>query len=341
MVLTGPGGRRSVRFDRRVAATVLVLGLTTAVLAVVGVGLGDYPLTPGEVIATLADRTDERARLIVVGMRLPRVLVAIMVGASLGMAGAVFQSLARNPLASPDIIGFGNGAATGAVVTILLLSGSMLRVAIGAMAGGLVTAMTVYLLAYKRGVQGFRLVLVGIGISSMLVSVNSWLLVRAELHEAQIARIWLLGSLNGRGWDHATAVFLGMVVLVPLLLAMTRPMKMLEMGDDMASGLGIRPELTRGGLLLAATALTGLATAVAGPISFIALAAPQLARRLTRSAGVAVGAAGAMGAALLTAADLAAQHAFATQLPVGVMTVSVGGAYLIWLLARERKAGRG
>ncbi len=190
--------------------------------------------------------------------------------------------------AAPDIIGFNSGAYTGALVVILIVGGSYYQVGAGALIGGIVTAAAVYLLAYKRGVQGFRLIIVGIGISAMLASVNTWLILKADLETAMSAAVWGAGSLGALGWSQVGPVTILLLVLVPAILVLGRRMRLLEMGDDAAKALGVRAEPTRLGLVVLGVALTALVTAAAGPIGFVSLAAPQLARRLTRSAGVAL-----------------------------------------------------
>ncbi|MGH3705433.1 MAG: FecCD family ABC transporter permease, partial [Agromyces sp.] len=196
----------------------------------------------------------------------------------------------------------------------------------------------VYLLAHKRGVQGFRLIVVGIAVSAMLGSVNTWLSITAELDTAMRAAVWGAGSLNGVGWAQTGIVVTVLAILIPGLVLTAGSLSTLELGDDAAIALGVRAERSRLWLLLIGTALTALVTAAAGPIAFVALAAPQLARRLTASGSVGIGASALLGAVLLQASDLVASRMFApTQLPVGVVTVSIGGGYLIWLLIRESR----
>ncbi len=332
----GRHDRWSLRFDRRVVAVCTALTVAIVVVFLTSLAVGDYSIGVLDVVRTLfGNPPDPLAEFIVNGRRLPRALVALLVGAALGASGAVFQSLSRNPLGSPDVIGFTQGASAGAVFVILVVGGSLAQVALGAIVGGLLTATAVYLLAYKRGVQGFRLILVGIAVGAMLISAVRYMLMRAELIEATGAQVWLTGSLNTRGWNHVVAVGIGMAIIMPVLLGLARPMRIIEMGDDAATGLGVNAERTRIGLLLAATGLAAMAVAAAGPIAFIALSAPHLARRLARAPGTTVGSAALMGALLLGVSDLVAQWVLPHQLPVGVVTVSVGGLYLLWLLARE------
>lgn len=339
-VLRTPDGRVSLRFPVRVAAASTAIALVAFAVAVVGISTGEFPIPIPDVLRTLAGQGDDATNFVIGTLRLPRVLTGLLVGAALGAAGAVFQSLTRNPLGSPDIIGFTTGAATGAIVAILMLDLGALGVSSAAVTSGLATALAVYLLAYRNGVQGYRLVLVGIGVNAMLMSANSYLLTRSEVYDAQSAAVWITGSLNGRGWEHAVPVGLALAVLLPFAIGLSRRMRMLEMGDDSAAALGVPTERSRLALLVAAVGMAAVATAAAGPIAFVALAAPQLARRLTKQPGVGIVSSALMGALVLSAADLGAQRLFGeTQLPVGVMTGAVGGGYLVWLLAREWRAG--
>jgi iron complex transport system permease protein len=291
-----------------------------------------------DVFSALMGQAEGRIHMVVVEWRLPRALLALLLGAALGMSGAIFQSLTRNPLGSPDIIGFNSGAYTGALIVIIGFSGNYYQIAGGALLGGVVTALAVYLLAWRRGVEGFRLIIVGIGMSAMLSSLNTWLMLRADLEVAMAAAVWGAGSLNGLGLDKLWPTLLVLGIFIPAAFILGRPMKQLEMGDDAARALGVLVEPVRLTLLLLGVALTATATAVAGPIAFVALAAPQIARRVTGAAGVAMLPSAAMGALLLAVADLLAQRMFApTQLPVGVVTVSIGGIYFVWLLVREAR----
>ncbi|MGW0365587.1 FecCD family ABC transporter permease [Streptomyces sp. NPDC002990] len=335
-----PGGV-TLRVEPRALATGALLALAVLAMAVVLIGTGDFQIAPWDVVRTLLGNGTPAHDFIVNDLRLPRVLVALLVGAALGMSGAVFQSVSRNPLGSPDLLGFGYGSAVGALTVIIVFNGSATAVAGGALLGGLLAGVAVYLLAYKQGIQGYRLVLVGIGASAMLVAVIQYLLTKAQLVEATRAMVWLTGSLAGRDWAQVWPLLVTCAVLFPLVLGQGRALRMMEMGDDAAYALGVRVERTRLLLMLAAILLTTAASAAAGPISFVALAAPQLARRLTRSPGGSLLTAALMGSVLLLVSDWASQRAFgADQLPVGVVTGLVGGVYLLWLLVTERKAGR-
>ncbi|MFE6889395.1 FecCD family ABC transporter permease [Streptomyces sp. NPDC057694] len=332
-------GRFSLRFDPRAVVVCLAMLVLGAVVTVLSVGTGSYALSPLEVLRTFAGNGPPGAEFIVLDLRLPRVLVALLVGFGMGMAGAVFQSLTRNPLGSPDIIGFGNGASAGALVAIIFLNAGAPQTALGAVVGGFATAAAVYVLAWRRGVHGYRLVLVGIGASAVLGAATSFLYVRADIGKAAQAASWMIGSLNDRGWPEVRIAGLGLVALVPLVLVYARRLSVLEMGDDTAGALGVSPERSRLVLLCAGTGLTAMAVAAAGPIPFVAMAAPQLARRVTRTAGPNVLPAAWLGALLVAAADLLTQRVTGSALmPVGVVTGVGGGLYLAWLLLKERRA---
>ncbi|QTG16477.1 iron chelate uptake ABC transporter family permease subunit (plasmid) [Agrobacterium tumefaciens] len=328
-------GRLSFLIHARALIVATLLLTLAASIAVASLLVGKYPVTLSEVLGALAGQGDDMVRIIVVEWRLPRVALAFLLGGALGMSGAIFQSLTRNPLGSPDIIGFSAGSYTGALVVILLLSGGYYETAAGALIGGIVTATAVYILSWLRCGQGFRLIIVGIGVAAMLGSFNTWMIRQAELQVAMSAAIWGAGSLNGLGLEQLLPVVVVLCIVVPMTLFLFRPMRQLEMGDDAARASGVNVNRTRLLLTVLGVALTAIVTAASGPIAFIALAAPQIARRLTRSAGVALIPSALTGGLLLLAADFAAQHAFGVQLPVGVMTVSVGGLYFVWLLIRE------
>jgi iron complex transport system permease protein len=340
VVRTGRGGVSLRIQGRTVAVTAVLLAVLVVVLGI-SLTTGDFALSVGEVLRALTGNADPGADFIVNTLRMPRLVTAVCVGAALAVSGGILQSLTRNALGSPDVIGFTNGSAVGALVVIIVVHGSMTQIALGALIGGLATAAAVYLLMIGRGLQGFRLVVIGIGVSALLLAVNSYLITRATFQEAIEAQAWLIGSLNNRGWTQANAIGLAVAVLLPLALVLARRLSMVEMGDLTATALGVDVARTRTALLVISVCLAAFATAVTGPILFIALAAPQLARRLTGSSGPALLPTALMGAVLLTTSDLAVQRLFApTLLPVGTATGTLGGLYLIWLLVTESRKSR-
>ncbi|MEV8516491.1 iron chelate uptake ABC transporter family permease subunit [Dactylosporangium sp. NPDC051484] len=332
------GRAASSRVGLRAAATCAVLLVAAVAVAVLALGSGEFTASPAEVLRALAGDGSRAVRLVVVEWRLPRVLLALLVGAAMGLAGAIFQALTRNPLGSPDVMGFSTGAYTGVLVCIVFVGRGYPQIATAAFIGGVVTAALVYLFARRGGVQGFRLIVVGIAVSAVLASLNQWFIIKVGLHTAITATVWSQGTLNGVGWDRVAPAAVTVGALGAALLALGPRLGLLELGDDAAAALGVRVEGIRLAYLGLGVALTAAATAVAGPISFVALAAPQLARRLARTAGIALAPSAAMGALLLITGDWVAQHAFApTQLPVGVVTASLGGLYFVWLLLRQAR----
>ncbi|MFE7128493.1 FecCD family ABC transporter permease [Streptomyces sp. NPDC057617] len=340
-VLRVPGGF-TLRWSARTAAVMTVLLLACAAVWVFAMFTGTYRIGTGRILDVLAGGGSGTDRFIVVGQRLPRVCAALLVGAALGLSGALFQSLSRNPLGSPDVIGFTTGSTSGALVVILAGGGAGgaagMGVGAGSVLGGLVTAAAVYGFTASRGVSGSRLVLAGIAVGAMLASVNDFLLTRADLESAESAKAWTFGSLNAVSWPQVTPLALALPLLAVAALVLGRPLRLMEMGDDTAGALGVNVTRTRGLALLLGAALAGTAIAVAGPIGFLALAAPQLARRITRSPGAPIGSALLTGALVLALADLLAQRLLSPfQIPVGLVTGALGGVYLLWLLSRERK----
>lgn len=332
-----PGTPWSARIHIRTVVVTLWLVAATVVVFCWSLAVGDFSIPVGDVVANLLGSGEND--FIIRRLRLPRSLTAVMAGAAFGVSGAILQRLARNPLASPDIIGINAGAAAAAVWVLLMWDWAGTQVALGAVAGALATATAVYLLAYRRGiVTAYRLVLVGIGLTAALQAVTRYLVTKVELYDAQRAMVWLTGSLHNRGWDHVRHLGWALVVLVPATLWLARHLRALELGDDAAHGLGTRVERARQGLLLVAVALAAAATAATGPITFVALASPQIARRLVGGRSLALVPAAACGALLLLAADLLARRVVApSELPVGVMTGILGAPYLLYLLSRANR----
>lgn len=327
-----------VRTRSLLVGAVVVLAL--AALGVLALMTGDYSLTAGEVIDVLRGVREGLAPTVVLEWRLPRVLAAVVLGAALAVAGALFQTLTRNPLASPDVIGLSSGAFTGMLLTVLLLGTSWPQVTTGSVAGGAVAATLIYVLAHRDGIQGFRFIVVGIAISSMLASANTWMLLQIEVETAMFASAWGAGSLNGvtggqvRGAAACVAVLLaGCAVLAPQL-------RQLELGDDAATALGVRPGRVKAAAVLLGVALVSVATAVVGPIAFISLAAPQIARRAAGTPYLPLTLSALVGALLLLLSDHVAQHLLPATLPAGVVTVVLGGAFLVWLIVRELRRWR-
>ncbi|WP_449632187.1 iron-enterobactin ABC transporter permease [Rahnella aceris] len=336
--LTEPRPLKKPLLLSRPFLTACGLVLCLLLLAVYALGSGTLALTPSQVVSALLGDGPKNLSIIVTQWRLPRVVMAMILGAALGISGAIFQSLLRNPLGSPDVIGFNTGAYTGVLLIIVLFNGAAGDLLPGAMAGGVVTALVVYALTWRQGIETFRLIIVGIGVRALLIAVNTWLIIHASLESALTAGLWNAGSLNGITWEKSLPATGMIIVACMLARCLSAPMRLLEMGDDAACALGVPVTRSRLLLMLAGVALTAAATALAGPISFIALVSPQISRRLCASQQHALFFAALTGALLLLAADVTAQRLFTPyQLPVGVLTVSLGGIYLIGLLIRESR----
>ncbi len=326
----------------RSLAVIVVLALIVFVTFCVSLSLGDFRIPVIDVVKTLFGGGDKATEFIVNQLRLPRALTGLLVGAALGMSGAIFQSIARNPLASPDIIGVTYGASAFAVFAIVTLGLTGVAVSGLAIVGAVLTAFIMYVLAWRHGVSSYRLILIGIGIGAIATSITSYLLTKARVEIAQQALIWLTGSLNGRDWSNVRSLAITLVVLVPLTAFLVHRLRILQLGDETAYGLGLRVESSRLGLIVIAVLMAAVATAAAGPIGFVAFVAAPIARRLTRSPGPAMIASALLGALVVALSDLIAQHAFGdTQLPVGVVTGVVGAPYLMFLLARTNRVGSG
>lgn len=332
-------GRASVVVRPRAAAVTVALTLLALAVGCLAVSVGDYVVPLPDVLRALTGEGERGAVLVVQTLRLPRVLVGLLVGAAFGLAGAITSSVVRNPLATPDVVGVTAGASAAAVGVILL--GWPVPLPLAAVAGGLLLAALVGALSWRDGLTGPRLVLVGIGLAATASAFTSFLLVRAEIIDAQRAVVWLTGSLNGRGWEHVRPLAVALLVLVPLALALGRGLSVLRLGDDVARGLGTRVTATRLGLVAIAVALASVATASAGPVVFVALVAPQVALRLARTPGPPLAASAATGALLVVAADLVARTGLSavgrpsTELPVGAVTALVGAPVLLYLLRRS------
>ncbi|MFW0767687.1 iron-enterobactin ABC transporter permease [Trabulsiella odontotermitis] len=324
--------------SRRLVLSCVLLVAASLAIALWGLRSGAVTLELNQVIAALSGDASRNVTLVVTEWRLPRVLMALLTGAALGVSGAIFQSLMRNPLGSPDVMGFNTGAWSGVLVAMVLFGQQLTAIALAAMVGGVLTSLVVWALAWRNGIDTFRLIIIGIGIRAMLIAFNTWLLLRASLETALSAGLWNAGSLNGLTWAKTwpSAPLIILALLCATLLV--RRMRLLEMGDDSACALGVRVERSRLLLMLIAVILTAAATALAGPISFIALVAPHIARRLSGTARWGLTQSALCGALLLTLADFCAQQLFLPyQLPVGVVTVSLGGIYLIALLIQESR----
>ncbi|QQR40869.1 FecCD family ABC transporter permease [Devosia rhizoryzae] len=321
------------------------LAAALAVTFALSMYLGDFPIPVSGIIQSLfsplTGLANRSVDFIVLQVRLPRALLAIASGAAFGLSGIIFQTLLRNPLASPDIIGISRGASAAAVFVIIILGWTGLAVSLGAFAGAVLTALAIYFLAWRNGLTPYRVVLIGIGTDAVLIAAISYIFTRARINEVQQAMSWLVGSLNAARYTDLLVLAAAMAVLIPALIALLRSLDPMELGDDTARALGAPVEPARLGLMLVAVAFAAFATAAVGPVGFVAFVAGPLARALLKGAGRGFLHAALIGALVMLVSDLIAQHMLpATQLPVGVVTGACGAIFLLWLLITSGRSGR-
>ncbi|RKS68170.1 iron complex transport system permease protein [Actinomadura pelletieri DSM 43383] len=321
----------------------LLLAAATFLVFCLSIGAGDFPIALPRVIATLFGGGERFDRFVIMDLRLPRALAGLVVGLALGVSGAITQSLARNPLASPDVLGITQGAGAVAVLLLTVSGGTTAAIAgsvgvsAASLAGGLGTGLLVYLLAWRRGIDGFRLILIGVSVSALMQAVTTWLLATADITDVARAQVWLIGSLDGRSWDTVTVALGCTLVLLAVVAGAAFQFRPMHFGDEVAAGLGVRYATVRAVMLLCAVLLAGVAVSAAGPVPFVALVTPQVAMRLVRCPTPPLLASGLVGAVLLIGSDLVARTLLPVTLPVGVVTAAIGGPFLVYLLVRANR----
>ncbi|OKI93088.1 iron ABC transporter [Streptomyces sp. CB01249] len=334
-------GRASFLVHRRAAVVALVLAVLLACAVVAYLCVGESFVAPSEVVRVLLCRPSPD-ELVVGTLRLPRLVVGLLAGVAFGVAGALVQTVARNPLASPDVIGVthGAGAATVAALSFNAVAADALPYV--SVAGGLAAALLVYVCAWRGGLHSSRFVLVGIGVSVALGSLTQLLLTKGDYLVAQQAKVWLTGSLNSRGYEEAGPLVVVLLVGLPAALWAARAQRGASFDDDTATALGLRLGRVRLGLTVLGVVLASVATGAVGPVDFVALLAPQIARRLTRTAQTPLLSSALAGALIVVVADLLARRLFSpVELPTGVLTAVVGAPYLMWLIVRTRSRSGG
>ena len=325
--------------SNRLRTVVIVFAALIVAAFVVSLMVGKTFYSPLEVIGVIFGQDVAGATFTVGRLRLPRATLAILAGLCFGLGGVTFQTMLRNPLASPDIIGISSGASAAAAFAIITLSLGATEVSVFAIVVGLGVALLVYVLSFKSGVAGTRLILIGIGIAAMLDSVTAYVLSQAAQWDLQEAQRWLTGSLNGTTWGAVIPVAIAMAVLTPVLLSQSRNLSMTQLGDDAASALGVRVERTRLVVIIAAVGLIAFATAAAGPIAFVAFLSGPIAARIVGPGSSLLIPSALVGALLVLVADFVGQYAFGTRYPVGVITGVLGAPYLIYLIVRTNRPG--
>ncbi|WP_338591249.1 iron ABC transporter permease [Paenibacillus sp. Y5S-9] len=330
----------SVQMERKSLVVISVCILLFLMAGVVGTSVGSDFISPLDVLRTIFGLNEGEHDFVVLTLRLPRVLLSLLVGAALGMSGALLQGIIRNPLASPDVIGITGGAAVAAVGFVTLLGGavSIKLLPLFAIAGAIVTALIIYMFAWKKGVSPIRLVLIGIGVSAITGAGTTFMLILSPFYTAGQAYIWLTGSVYGASWTDVRTILPVIIIVVPLAIWFARSLNAQEFGDDLATGLGVTVQWHRSALLLCSVLLAGIAVAVAGTIGFVGLIAPHIARKLVgRMFGSMLIVSGLVGALLVFAADLIARTAFLPlDVPAGVFTAGVGAPFFLYLLFKNR-----
>ena len=336
------GVRRSLR-RRLVRRTLvsIVLALVTLATIAFALTIGDFATPLRDVLAVAGGGGDRFTRLAIIEFRMPPIMLAVLGGAAFGLAGGLFQSSLRNPLASPDVIGITQGASVGAVAGSVLWSFEGPSLSAAALVGALGIAALNLLLSWRGGVTGYRFVLCGVALAFMCASVLGYLISRARIEDARTALVWMTGSVSGATDEGNLRLAIALAVLVPIALLLARSLDILELGDEVAVGLGTRAGRTRVAAILTGTFLAAVATAAAGPIAFVALTAGPIARRLVGDGRPALIQATLVGVLVVVLSDVVAQHVFDDlKLPVGVVTGAIGGLYLIWLLATSQPSRR-
>lgn len=318
----------------------LLLAVATFLLFCLSIGVGDFPIGLSRVMATIVGRGEQVDEFVIMDLRMPRALAGLVVGIALGVSGAITQSIARNPLASPDVLGITGGASVVAVFLVTVSGGTAAAItdsvglSAAALMGGLGTGLLVYLLAWRRGIDGFRLILIGISVTAVTQAITTWLLATADIRDVARSQAWLIGSLDNRSWGEVRVASWCTLALLVVVACVAFQFQPLHLGDEVAAGLGVRFSAVRAVMLLCAVLLAGAAVSAAGPVPFVALVAPQVAMRLARYPTPPMVASGLVGALLLIGSDLVARAVLPVSLPVGVVTAAIGGPFLVYLLVR-------
>lgn len=331
-------GRRA-RNRRALAVTALLVALVIG-LWLLTVLVGERTYTLADLVGVIAGQNVPGASFAIGEIRLPKALLGLAVGAAFGLAGTTSQTLLRNQLASPDIVGITSGASASAVFAILVLGWSGFVVNIVAIVCGIATALLVYALAGSGSAMGGRLILIGIGVSAMFTSAISYMQLKASIYDVSDALRWVSGSLSSASWNQVPLMFAALAMLGGTILWLGRDLRVFTLGDDAATGLGVNVACTRMVLIVAMVALASFATAATGPIAFVSfLAGPIVKRLVGRSDRLLLVPAALMGAALVLGADFVGQNLLPNRFPVGVITGLVGSPYLLFQLVRINRQG--
>lgn len=330
----------SFQLEIKAIIVISVLFTLTGAFFVLGIGIGSTIIHPVDTIKTLFGQGTSQNTMVIEALRLPRVIIALLVGAALGVSGAILQGVIRNPLASPDILGITSGAAFVAVIFITYLPDtlSIKWLPLAAIVGAFLISVVIYTLAWKKGVTPIRLVLIGIGISAVAGSLTTLMIVLSRDNAASQAYIWLTGSIYGSSWENVYAILPWIIIFIPLAIVFSRTLNVQELGDEIANSLGSRVQFYRFILVLISVCLAGSAVSIGGAIGFVGLIAPHIARKLVGpSFGGLIPASALIGSLIVILADTVARTVFLPlDIPAGVFTAGIGAPFFIYLLYRNR-----
>ncbi|MCA1065025.1 iron ABC transporter permease [Rossellomorea aquimaris] len=339
--------RVSMLVDLSAMKKIILLGVITLLVLILSTGIGDLKIAPWKVVTVFFGGGSSLEQLVVTSLRLPRIIIALLAGMALAVAGGILQGMIRNPLASPDIIGITGGAGAAVVAFLTLFSNddntlmiSIKWMPVAAFIGAAVIAFLVYFLAWRKGVSPVRLVLIGIGISALTQALTTLLMILGPIYRASQANIWITGTVNGSDWQDVWILLPWSLVFILLSFFITRQLNIQELGEEIATGVGGNVQRQRFLLLLMSTALVGGAVAFAGGIGFVGLMAPHMARRMVGSSfGALLPTAAFIGGILVMLADLIGRTLFLPlEVPAGVFTAAIGAPYFIYLLFKTRNS---
>ncbi|AKE41044.1 iron ABC transporter permease [Corynebacterium kutscheri] len=336
-------GSISFLVHRRTSLFTAFILIACFVVWLISLLTGDFPMSFNQIIAVLSGGGTPLERTVIIQWRLARALVAVTIGAALGISGAITQRIARNGLASPDILGISRGATCAAVALMVFNGGASsaittyVGIPLAAVIGGLFTAAVIWLLSVRSGLDMFRLVLVGIGVNAALQAVITYMLAATDLNTAAAAKVWMIGTINGRTFEHLWPTLIALIIALIVLIRISIHLPILELGTDASLGLGVPLKRVNTLLLIISVALAAITVSAVGPVGFVAFVAPQIAARLAQVGAPPITLSAAMGGFLLISSDLLARSLFPWEVPVGIVTSALGGPFLIWLLLRQSK----
>lgn len=334
-----PGRINGARSRRAAVYAAALLALCVCV-SIGSAALGEMRIPPLEVVRSVFGSGSAQYEMVVMQLRLPRIVLGLLVGASLAGAGAILQSIIRNPMASPDVVGITGGASVAAVAFLTYGLGymSIRLLPVAAMAGAAVVAVSLYAMAWKRGVAPVRLVLIGVGMSALMSAMTTMMIVFSPKNDAGQAYVWMTGSIYAANWENVVTLLPWAALLLPLAMMRARHANLQQLGDAIATGVGSAVERNRFLLLLISVGLAGAAVSVGGGIGFVGLIAPHMARKLVGSGFQRLFPVSALlGANLVLIADLIGRTCFLPRdVPVGVFTAAVGAPFFIYLLYARR-----